>query len=241
MPSSRREIISTVISLGCASGFASITPVAFARAPISAPSSPMILTRRQERSLRGGASIKVTRSWRLGFTSQNDQISIAGGQMDVSVEAPPSLASIATIERNRSTREMWPILLSHNGRIISAGADVQERDFASAVQAGGAIIRSERGDLQSEEARLEYLGRLQNISASLMENLPEDLFVPNGRPTFSRQNVDLPDGLKGEIELVYNALPSPQTGWLDRAERRVTTRIGTTEKYVLEEWTLSEA
>lgn len=236
---SRRNFVGACLGAGCLAGLPLGATQAMARAGIIPPAGPMMLTRLQERSLRDGEAIRVVRSWRVTFETGERGIAIAGNQINVSVEAPAKLAPIAAIEEQRSTADMWPILLGTSGRIIQAGNDVRTDDFATAVQQAEQLIRNDTPGSTDGVARLELLNRLQNVGASLLEQLPEDLFFPSGQPLFSKRELDLPGGLVGEFEVSYDAQPSSQGQWLGIAERRVTTRIDESEKYSLEKWTLS--
>ncbi|MEE1877772.1 hypothetical protein [Altererythrobacter litoralis] len=50
----------------------------------------------------------------------------------------------------------------------------------------------------------------------------------------------LPDGTAGEFELAHAARTTPGATWLERAERRVTTRLAGSEKFSSETWSLAE-
>lgn len=240
MAASRRSVLGGLIGLGGASGFLASAQIAFAQSNVVPPNGPMMLTRRQERSLSDGKIIEVTRSWKIRFQAQTDAIAISGSQIAVSVEAPEALAPIAAIEEARSTDDMWPINLSLAGRIVDAGADVREQDFNAALAAAEQIIERDTNSANDQATRLDYLRRLENIGSSLLAQIPSDLFFPVGEPFQSQREVQLPDGLTGVFEVSYDARPVQQGTWLDRALRKVTTRIGESEKYALEEWSLSQ-
>ncbi|MEM1052140.1 MAG: hypothetical protein AAGI28_08590 [Pseudomonadota bacterium] len=73
-----------------------------------------------------------------------------------------------------------------------------------------------------------------------LNTMPDDLFYPSLGPLTSDQTVMLPNGAVGEFTLRYEAKGAVGTGWLDRAERRVTTRIGETVESAFERWRLTD-
>ena len=229
--------------LGFAAGVGlSVTPGTLrAHQRIAIPTGPMRLTRRIERSLSGGAALTVERSWQVDFAQQGQGVRIVGQQLDARVDAPPSLAPLARIEESRSTDEMWPILLSDTGLILAAGNSLQQEDVNAAVRAAEQMIAARDIPASLKAAQLEYLPRLQQAGASLLETLPADLFYPKLGPQQTARAIDLPDGLTGEFVVSYDARACDAGGWLERAVRRVVTRIGDSERHALEEWLLAAA
>lgn len=204
------------------------------------PPRPMRLSRRLERSLRGGANLVVRRSWQINFGSQGQGISITGVQLDARVDAPNSLAPIAAIEQSRSTEDMWPMLLSGEGRILAAGIGTLEEDMAAAVHEAERIIIRRPLPASEREVQLQYLAELGRAGSSLLDTMPDDLFFPASPPMRSSQTVELPSGLTGQFEVTYEAACAPARSWLERAERQVITRVGATEQKASEVWELAE-
>ncbi|MFU7527066.1 hypothetical protein [Qipengyuania sp. ASV99] len=240
MALSRRAVIRSGVILGCA-GAVALWPrrgVAMARVPI--PERPMRLLRRLERSLIGTERLIVTREWRVEFRDEGDVIAIGGVQIDAQVAAPESLAPLAAIEQSRSTADMWPIMLSSEGMIVAAGADTIQADLAAALREAEKII-AERGAAAAQQAaHRQFLRELERARTTLLDRLPDDLFFPSGKPMRMVRPIELPGGLTGEFEVSYDAIPAIEHGWLSRAERRITTRIGQSEQLAIEQWELSE-
>lgn len=79
------------------------------------------------------------------------------------------------------------------------------------------------------------------VSSAVLDSFPDDLFYPALGPLDAVQTLQLPGGKVGEFSLHYEARCAPNHPWLYRAERRVITRIGSTQERVLERWTLSDS
>ena len=212
---------------------------AFAMPPLLAPSGPQVLSRRLERSLRGDARLVIERRWRIAFSPQGRRIAITGTQIAAEVEAPEVLAPMAAIERNRPTDTMWPIVLSDEGRIVGAGEETRQEDFDAMLRKAREVIATLPIPPAERSAKQEGLASLKVLGTSLLERLPDDLFVPSGQPQHQARTVALPGGLTGEYELTYEAQSAPGSPWLARAVRQVTTRVEGTEDRSREEWTLA--
>lgn len=240
MPLSRRAFIGSGAILGCAGSMALWPRKALALARVPIPEGPMRLLRRLERSLIGGDQLIVTREWRVEFRGEGDAIAIGGIQIDAQVDAPASLAALAAIEQSRSTDTMWPIMLSSDGMIVAAGRDTTEADLAAALSEAKKIIIKRGAPAAQQAAHRQFLAELERTRTTLLDRLPEDLFFPVGTPMRVVRPIELPGGLMGEFEVSYDAIPAVENGWLGRAERRITTRIGQVEQHANELWELSE-
>ena len=239
----RRGAIGGIVGLGCSAVLGLGSGAVLARTQISQitlPERPMRLSRRLERSLRDGAKLVVSRSWQVEFAHQGQGIGITGVQLDAEVDAPSSLAPIAAIEQSRSTEDMWPMLLSGDGRILAAGVGARNEDFAAVVREAEQMIARSRVPVSEQDAHREYLGQLGRAGSSLLETMPGDLFFPIGEPVRSSRTVELPGGLIGRFEVAYDAKCAATGAWLDRAEREVVTRIGSDERRAKELWMLAE-
>lgn len=211
-----------------------------ARAEIALPEGPMRLTRRLERGLRDGASIVVVRSWRVDFARQGRGVSIIGQQLSALVDAPKKLAPLARIEETRSTDDMWPILLSGDGRIVAAGEYTREEDIAAAVSEAEAMIAARPSSADIKKQQRQYLAQLHRSGGSLLDTLPPDLFFPAIEQRETRRPVELPAGLKGEFVMSFTAKKAVDRQWLAEAERSITTRIGDDERRSSDRWTLTD-
>ena len=238
-PSTRRGALATVLGVGIAASF--LPARTFAQsAVLGLPDGPMRFSRKIIRSLSDGSKLQIERSWRLLFTRQGQGIAVSGDQISVEVDAPPSLAELATIEQARSTDAIWPILLSDQGRILAAGQGIDEDDLAKAGMMARSMIESRVQPRSDREAQLDYLGQLLAAGGSLLAQIPADLFFPTEAPMRLVRAVDLPDGLTGEFEVNYASNAVPGKGWLDHAAREVITRLEGTEMRMREEWQMRE-
>lgn len=200
----------------------------------------MRLVRRLERGLRGGAVITVERIWQVAFAEQGSGVAITGEQIDASVDAPAKLAALARIEESRSTADMFPILLTTEGRIAAVGPYTKQADLNEAVRLAESEIARRSLPPDTKRQQMLYLAQLQRTASSFLDQLPRDLFFPVSEPTRSVRKVNLPNGLLGEFEVAYEARTAPQQGWLDLAVRRVVTRIGDSVRRSREVWSMSE-
>ncbi len=237
---SRRGAIGAAVGMGVSSALGYGHVAAFAQSLVPMPSHPLSLSRRLERSLHDGRLLVVSRSWEVEFTRQGQGIAITGTQLQAEVEAPPSLASFAEIEQSRSTANMWPILLSGNGKILVAGSGTDQEDIAAAIAEAEHVIASRPMPSSQQAAQRQFLNEMQQAGYSLLDRLPDDLFFPTGVPLQSTREISLPGGLTGQFEITYNAVAESDSLRLDHAERTILTRIGHTERHAREEWKLGE-
>ncbi|NBC88990.1 MAG: hypothetical protein GVX90_05810, partial [Alphaproteobacteria bacterium] len=155
--------------------------------------------------------------------------------------APADLAAIASIEEQRDTDHMWPILLSQEGTIIGAGGGIPAQDRAAAMREAERLIAAKR--LSADEARRHraLLAQLQYVGGTLLAHLPDDLFFPRGEPVRRSEAMALPDGSEGRFEVVYLALRTTGRDWLGEAMREIVTRVGEEEMRAREDWRLEPA
>jgi len=216
------------------------TPV-FASSKIAAPMGAMRLTRRLERDLVDGEKIVVERDWSIHFESFGRGLAIRGHQIDARVDAPARIARLASIERDRPTDTMFPIVLDHHGRIVSAGRMEREEDVAQAARTAEELLAQAGLDMAARAAAQQALMRIQMAGRSLLEKLPPDLFFPQVGSWRDLRKINLPGGGQGEFEVQYQTAAAPRTGWLETARRDVVTRIGSSARRSSEIWSMVEA
>lgn len=236
--STRRRALCLILGFGVSARFALRPAIGRANGVVSCPSSPMRLSRRVERSLWDGGVLSVDRSWAIEFALQGAGFAITGHQIEASVNAPDALSSLAAIEQNRSTNDMWPIMLSGDGRIVEMGNSTREEDIRAAIAQAEQVIANRPVPASEQEAQMQYLRELQEAGSSLFARLPDDLFFPRLGPVRSVRAVELPGGLTGEFEVSYNAVSAQEGEWLADAEREVVTRIEGSEQRAREVWTM---
>lgn len=235
---SRRAAIGSLIAAGALTGPAPLAHAMQASSPVT-PAGPMRLGRRVTRELRDGETLIVAREWDIAFAPMGRGFSVAGQQVDVVVEAPAVLGALAEIERSRSTEGMFPIMLDQSGMIMTAGSNMDERDFDAAVIEAEKTIAETSGTLSDRNARLMHLAQLQKAGSTMLEQMPRDLFFPDAKSVRTVKPLALADGTTGEFEFTYTAHTAEGGPWLSRAERKIVTRIGDDKRYSSELWTLS--
>ncbi len=234
----RRSVLGGAMA-GALFGVTAAPAPLWAAKSIRIPAGPMRLIRRLERGMRGGVVLVVEREWQVEFAVRVSGFAISGEQTAAAVDAPSALASLAQIERTRSTAGMFPILLEPDGTIAATGQYTQASDVGAAVKKAEAIIADRAIPGEAKTLQMRYLAQLQRATSSLLKQLPGDLFFPSAPPSHAVRPVALPDGLQGEFEVSYEARHAPDRPWLERAERRVVTRIGQSERRSREVWTMA--
>ncbi|MEP3052064.1 MAG: hypothetical protein ABJP48_04900 [Erythrobacter sp.] len=227
-------------ALGVAAiGMAGVTSRAIAQPIVPLPDQPMRLTRRLIRGLSGGSNLIVEREWQILFSATETGISISGNQIGVIVDTPPAIEQLAQIERQRSTADFFPILLTDAGEIATAGRFTREQDVDLAVSAAEDVFAHSANANSENAQRVQYLAQLHRVSGSIFQQFPPDLFYPRGQDTRTVRPVELPDGSVGEFELTYTSRAVPELGWLEHAQRDVITRIGYNARQSSEIWSLA--
>lgn len=213
-------------------------PLQSARAEFSPPSAPLILTRTVYRTLVDGKELVVTRRYSIRFSRVDDGFRLDGELIDAQVQAPPSLAALAEVERRRADKGLFPALLDESGLIRSGmvgAADSQTRMVA--VGQAKATIGASKLPASSKQALDGLTGQV--AAASNGTAWPVFLFNPGDAEHFEARRITLPDGSEGEVEVRVQAEGRLVSGLPKRVERRVTTRLGGTVKTSREVWTLS--
>jgi hypothetical protein len=222
---------------------------AFARSGLAPPTGSWGLSRIIERELGDGSFITVQRDWKLSFVQIGQGVQINGHQTGVDVAAPERLAALAQLEKERIVGDLFPLTLSSAGLIEAAAAGSAEAGSAAGESADQQVRRAvviaeqmfQARDVnlaQQEQARM-FMNQLQNTAQPLLETLPPDLLYPRGGTSEAIQSVNLPNGEQGEFKLEYSARAQPNSGWLDQAERLITTTIGSSSRTSRESWRLA--
>lgn len=238
----RRGFVAALLGMSVLGTRPFLTPARAAPdTPLPLPDRPLHLTRLLQRGLdeSGAAAITVRRWWEVAFERQGRGIVVSGRQAGAEVTAPPALAELARIEQQRDASSLFPLMLSERGLIISApSAPEANAAVSAALRAAEGLIARQALPASEKERLRHYLGEVQRTGAGLLDALPGDLLFPAGAPVEHNETVTLPDGLTGRFTLSYRAEPQPDAPWLARAERRVWTVIGTSERRAAEVWTL---
>jgi hypothetical protein len=147
----------------------------------------------------------------------------------------------------------WEVRFERSGLGVNVIGEASEVSVqASPTLAEIADAERERSTADMWPIRLSSAGLILTVgtakgapegmaAGSLALNaLPDDLFYPSLGPLDAAQTIELPGGGVGEFAMHYEARCAADQPWLDRAERRVTTRIFGTQEFALERWRLME-
>lgn len=208
---------------------------------VTAPRGPMRLRRTLSRELVDGNMLVVARSWEVEFSSARHGWLVDGNQIGVEVDADPGLEALAELERSRATTESFPLELDHLGKIRFGTPKQRHVGIDQLAQAADSAVIS-MGGTEITKGRLRlFLTQMQQASLSLMTSFPQDLFFPSSGELSESKTMDLPGGLKGQMELTYRAQADPASGLLSSSKRSVITRIEGEELFSSEAWQLTPA
>lgn len=236
---SRRRILAGLTLLPAAAilpraVFAQSAPGAFAPGD-----APFRLVRRVERELRAGARLVVERSWMVRFRPQAQGYRAEGRQVDVLVDAPPELAFLAGMERDRVEEDMFPLLLGADGGIMGQSAAPADETLAHAIEAVREKIGKRLGEGDDRATAERFLNQLQRAGEQALGGWPAILFAPGHLDRVEQREVPLPDGRIGAVSIQTLATSDPATGLMQLFERRIETRLGDSAKAGLERFTLA--
>lgn len=205
-------------------------PVDAATDVFVAPQGPLILTRTLRRGLADGKEIVSSRRYEVRIVAdgagESGGFRVDGRLLDSTVEAPPSLAALAEIERKRGDAGLFPFRLDARGMIVSRAAS---NDPATPGQVGEAarkmIAASPLGpsDRQLSET---IAGRILSRGAGSGGQWPSDLFRPVPGQHSQTSPTLLPDGAAGSITTTIETRRGTPEAPGDTIERIVTTETG---------------
>ncbi len=205
-------------------------------APFAPPLSPLLLTRTLHRALPDGKAVVTRRSYEVRIARNGDGFVVEGKLVDCQVEAPPSLAAMAEIERRRPDDGLFPIMLDHRGMILG-GAGLQSdgsRDRAAALTSrriGNSSLPV--ADIVQAQAFVEQLR-----SGTAQSHWPVDIFHPRPGTRSESREAPLPGGEDGRLTIEIAGRPGFGHGELSALERVVTTDIGGDRRVVREDFRL---
>lgn len=197
--------------------------------------SPYLLSRTVTHVMPDGRKIAVTRTYRVRISPLEQGWLIEGHTVRVDVDAPARLAALAELERKRDDSGTFPMRLTPDGLLAPSDA-VRPTDSATAAAAGEAVvarIRESDGDSERNRAAVATTRTLVAAGQNARIAWPVDLF----RPT-AAQRVETREIEGGTVIVALNARIDPESGLMRHFERRVTTRIGASERMVTEHWEL---
>lgn len=202
------------------------------------PAGSFALTRVLSRGLIDGATIVVTRRWRIAFAAAGVGLTVRGSQIFADVAAPAMLAELAAIERGRSTAGLFPLALDAEGLIRDDERGGDDAALSRALDAGAVLVAELRLEAASHEDARAFMARLGGMSAGAVSRLPRDLFFPVPDRNVTVRKVALADGETGSVTVETAATVVAATGLMTSSERRITTHAGAGERITSERWML---
>ncbi len=226
---SRKRIEPQIAIMGAASLLA-LLPLAAASADpasagggFSAPKGPLVLTRTLRRPLPGGAEIVSTRSYEISVVPDGDGFRVEGRLLDSEVTAPPSLAALAALERDRPDSGLFPFRLDRDGLIASAAVPSDRSAESAAAEASKSTIAASalaEADRREAQAVIDQLTTRSGVTGA---RWPNDLFRPAPGVRSQTSRFELGDGKTGSVTTTIEARRDASG---DSIERTVVTETG---------------
>jgi hypothetical protein len=208
------------------------------RPGFAAPTAPLVLTRTVWRNLRDGQQVVARRSYRVTFTPDGEGYRVTAELTGVTVEAPPALAALAELERNRDDGRHFNLKLDRTGRIcgVTDGDDPasQSDNLAAAART---MLASAHLDPATRAEGAAMLARLTDGQSGAVA-LPPLLFNPPVTDSRESRALELPGGTRGQIDVILASHRSVAGGLPDLVSRTVVTTLEGTQRVVREEFAL---
>lgn len=229
---------------GAAVLLTALAPVELARADVSEPQArfappleQLILSRTVIRELSDGKQIKITRRYAVRFAPVESGFLLDGKLVDVTVDVPPLLSSLAEIERKRDETGMFPVRIDSDGTILAGQGSVQiDRGQREEMTARATAVMAGTG-MPRENLQLGVRFVSQTLQAPPRSPWPVDLLrIPPGEHRQSR-TVALAGGAEGRIEVVTKVEGLLPCGLPSSIERTVVTMLAGTRRVSREIWT----
>lgn len=208
-----------------------------AAAPFAPPEGPLLLTRTVRRPLPGGQEIRARRSYEVRFVREAGGFRLDGTLVDVSLEAPPLLESLAALERRRPDEGMFPMRLDAAGRLLPAAERPQSDAVRGAVaRTSAAVDRTRLADFDRQQAEA-FLGQLNERAGH--NPWPEDLFRPAAAQRRAARTLPLVNGARGRVVVETTARTAGDGALVAFYARTITSDLGGDSRTTYEEWTLA--
>ena len=233
--SSRRSVIRAFGALAAMPLLSVAGAASAAVRPIRFPTGLVDLTRVLERDLADGATIRVVRRWECEFGSFGAGARVNARQIASKVEAPAALAAFARIEEQREVTGLFPVELDRNG-IMVGWTDGQPDSIQGAIDRAIGAIEAAVPPAEELSSAREFLSSLGAAAASVVSQVPRDLFFPEAGERAETRPMTLPGGVPASYEVAIESAASLVSGLLEHTERRVVTHIGESSRTTLERW-----
>ena len=201
------------------------------------PASRLLLTRTLSRALAGGKAVTTRRSYDVRILRDGDGYRVEGRLIEATVDAPPSLAALAAIERQRTDEGLFPIMLDARGMIVGGGAGQSGESLEHAAAIAAQRIGIAGLPAPEIRAAQSFIAQLQ--ASSPRSQWPADVFHPQPGRRREQRAVTLPGGGEGNITIEIAGNGPGTSGQIAALERIVTTQLGGDRRMTREHWQLS--
>lgn len=200
------------------------------------PAEALIISRTVIRELSDGKQIKVVRRYAAQFETDAQGFRLDGKLIDVVVDVPPMLNSLAEIERSRNDSGMFPVYISPNGSILSKSNEsaIDQNARKNMAARATAMLADSGMPQQNLQISSQFVANfMQSGSGSPW---PVDLFLV--RPGEHRQSrvISLPGGAEGRIEVVTIVKSLLPIGLPQTVDRTVVTQTAGSRRVSHEIW-----
>jgi hypothetical protein len=228
----------TAVLLVVAAQAGAAAPERVATGAFSPPLSNLLLTRRLERPLADGNVIVTERTYEVQMFREGDGFRVEGRLIEARVEAPPSLAALAEIERRRSDAGLFPVRLDARGLIVTGSPPRADGslDRASAVASAKVGSSLEGDERRTAEA---FIAQLRGRPAHVQ--WPADVFHPAIGRRHEERSIAVPGGAEGLVTIEIEGRSGGTDGLIAGIERVVTTHLGADRRVTREVWRLVRA
>jgi hypothetical protein len=207
-------------------------------ATYSPPHSPLLLVRTLYRPLPDGKAIVTRRSYSIRIVPDGAGYRVEGELVQATVDAPPSLAALAEIERRRPETGMFPILLDARGQILGGGKVLSDGSLGRAAVVAAESIGG--SGLQAIDMLQAQAFVRQLSSRSPRSQWPADVFNPAPGKRDEARIIALPGGNEGRVTIEIASQGMNKTGQVALLERVVTTDLGGDTRVTREQWLLAK-
>lgn len=202
--------------------------------------APMLLTRTLRRELSDGKAIVATRRYRLSFIRSSDGWTIDGTLVASEIDAPPALAALATIERQRPDEGLFPMRLDERGLIKPRDrtAPPDNPSWRTAIDLATKRVSTQIAPAD-DAARGLLAQQMQTVAGAATLSLwPTTLFLPDTDASREERRFALPEGGEGLIVTESQRLPADGVDTMGQAERTVVTEVAGSRRVTREQWSL---
>jgi hypothetical protein len=202
------------------------------------PQAQLLLTRTLHRPLPDGKAVITRRSYAVRIVRVLAGYRVDGTLVEAHVDAPPSLAALAELERRRPDQGFFPIMLDEKGMIVGGGSPLAEGSLEQAAMIAAEAIGSS-GLLAIDMLQAQAFVR-QLAKRAPRSQWPADVFHPVPGKRSETRSIALPGGEEGHVLieiLTQGANPDGQIAQLDRV---VTTDLAGDTRVTREQWALHQ-